>query len=79
MEGAVAGPASTAGQPAWPPAGAESPRYDAFISYAHVDRAFAVALRDALQAKGLTVWVDESPLHGDSRWSEAQVRAAGPG
>jgi hypothetical protein len=36
--------------------------YDVFISYAHGDRAQTIALRDALTAHGLSVWLDESEI-----------------
>ncbi len=43
---------------------------DAFISYSHHDIEFAVRLRDALRAAGQNAWLDESDIHGGTRWSE---------
>ena len=48
---------------------------DAFISYSHLDRAFAVRLRDALRAHGKNAWLDETEIHGGTRWSDALQRA----
>jgi WD40 repeat protein len=48
---------------------------DAFISYSHLDRAFAVRLRDALRAAGQRPWLDETEISGGTRWSDALERA----
>ncbi len=44
--------------------------YDAFVSYSHFDRDFAVRLKTALGARDCSLWIDESEIHGGSRWSE---------
>jgi len=36
--------------------------YDVFVSYAHADAEPVLALRDALEARGLTVWLDDSTI-----------------
>lgn len=61
-------------------AGAEAdpgnvPNPDAFISYSHLDREFAVRLREALRARGKSAWLDETEIHGGTRWSDALERA----
>src|SRR5205823_6434286 len=44
-----------------------TPRYDAFLSYAGEDRAFAGELAAALTANGLRIWYDQTELRvGDS-------------
>ncbi len=43
---------------------------DAFISYSHLDREFAVRLQVALNAAGKAVWVDESDILPTSRWAD---------
>ncbi len=43
---------------------------DAFISYSHRDRAFAVRLQLALNSSGKAVWVDESDIPSGARWAE---------
>ena len=48
---------------------------DAFISYSHLDREFAVRLRDALRDAGKRPWLDETEISGGTRWSEALERA----
>jgi WD40 repeat protein len=53
----------------------ESSRNDAFISYSHHDRQFAVRLRAALEDRGQNIWLDESEIHGGSRWSDELERA----
>jgi hypothetical protein len=48
---------------------------DAFISYSHLDREFAVRLRDALRQAGKRPWLDETEISGGTRWSDALERA----
>ena len=48
---------------------------DAFISYSHLDREFAVRLRDALRDAGKRPWLDETEISGGARWSDALERA----
>ncbi|MEA2309312.1 MAG: hypothetical protein QOI65_1598, partial [Thermoleophilaceae bacterium] len=36
--------------------------FDVFVSYAHADRERVVALRDALVAQGVAVWVDDREI-----------------
>ena len=48
---------------------------DAFISYSHLDREFAVRLRDALRDAGKRPWLDETEISGGTRWSDALKRA----
>jgi len=48
-------------------------RPSVFISYASADRASARALRDALAAAGLDVWLDEEELGGGEAW-DAKIR-----
>jgi WD40 repeat protein len=58
--------------------GADAPsdlRHDAFISYSHQDRPFALRLRTALQDHGKDVWLDESGIHPAERWKPALQRA----
>ena len=43
---------------------------DAFISYSHLDRDFAVQLQTALKNSGKAVWVDEANIPSGSRWAE---------
>src|ERR1700735_2937149 len=43
-------------------------RWDAFISYSHVDWDFAVRLRTALEHEGESIWMDERDIPGGSRW-----------
>jgi WD40 repeat protein len=43
--------------------------YEAFVSYSHVDRARAVALKDGLRERGLDLWMDEAELHSGV-WNE---------
>jgi hypothetical protein len=50
-------------------------RHDAFISYSHQDREFALRLRTALQERGKDVWLDESGIHPAERWKSALQRA----
>ena len=50
-------------------------RHDAFISYSHQDRAFALELRSALRERGKDVWLDESGIHPAERWKPALQRA----
>src|SRR5208282_5542016 len=50
-------------------------RHDAFISYAHQDRQFALKLRTVLQERGKDVWLDESGIHPAERWKPALQRA----
>ena len=47
----------------------------AFISYSHLDRAFALRLRDALGGSGKDAWLDENEIRGGERWSEELQRA----
>ena len=53
----------------------DAERRDAFISYSHHDVEFALKLRDALVAAGQNVWLDESEIHGGTRWGEELERA----
>ncbi len=55
--------------------GNDAERRDAFISYSHHDIEFALKLRDALVAAGQNAWLDESEIHGGTRWSEELERA----
>ena len=48
----------------------EDVRHDAFISYSHLDRDFAVRLREALERRGQRVWLDEKEIRGGIRWSD---------
>jgi WD40 repeat protein len=48
---------------------------DAFISYSHLDRAFAIRLREALRAAGKRPWLDETEISGGTRWNDALQRA----
>ncbi len=50
-------------------------RHDAFISYSHQDREFALRLRTALQGHGKDVWLDESGIWPAERWKSALQRA----
>ncbi len=43
---------------------------DAFISYSHLDRDFAVRLQRALKDSGKDIWVDESDIRSGARWAE---------
>ena len=47
----------------------------AFLSYSHLDRGFAVELREALRAGGASAWLDESEIRGGTRWSDELQRA----
>ena len=49
--------------------------YDAFVSYSHQDREFALRLRTALSSRGKTVWLDEAAIHGGADWNAALLRA----
>jgi WD40 repeat protein len=53
----------------------EPEHYDAFVSYSHFDREFALTLKSALERGGESVWLDESEIHGGIRWSEELERA----
>jgi len=48
---------------------------EAFISYSHLDREFAVHLRDALRDAGQRPWLDETEISGGTRWNDALERA----
>jgi hypothetical protein len=43
---------------------------DAFISYSHLERDFAVRLQRALKESGKLIWVDESEIPSGARWAE---------
>jgi WD40 repeat protein len=43
---------------------------DAFISYSHSDRAFAIRLQHAVRDAGRTIWVDESDIPSGAKWKE---------
>ncbi len=43
---------------------------DAFISYSHRDRDFAVRLQRALKDSGKAIWVDESGIPSGASWAE---------
>src|ERR1039458_7984748 len=43
---------------------------DAFISYSHLDREFAVRLQRALRDSEKAIWVDESDIPSGARWAE---------
>ena len=43
---------------------------DAFISYSHLDRDFAIHLQTALKNSGKAIWVDEADIPSGSRWAE---------
>jgi WD40 repeat protein len=49
--------------------------HDAFVSYSHNDREFALRLRSALEARGKSAWIDESDIAGASRWRDELKRA----
>jgi hypothetical protein len=52
---------------------------DAFLSYARSDRDTVVAIHDALDARGLDVWMDERRLAPDVDWLDgvdAGIRSA---
>jgi WD40 repeat protein len=69
---------SSPGDPASPPPADQDggdEHHDAFISYSHVDAAFADALRVALEARGVDVWIDEADIPSGSRWREELERA----
>jgi len=53
----------------------ETDRVDAFISYSHLDRAWASGLRDALQRRGKRVWLDEQELRPATLWADELRRA----
>jgi hypothetical protein len=36
--------------------------YDVFLSYAHSDRGRVLVLRDAIEARGLRVWLDDTTI-----------------
>ena len=40
-----------------------------FVSYSHIDRAFATRLAEALPALGIEPWIDLEGIHGGARWS----------
>jgi hypothetical protein len=48
---------------------------DVFLSYSRVDRAFALRLRDALEARKQDVWIDEQDIAPASRWREELTEA----
>jgi hypothetical protein len=50
-------------------------RHDAFVSYSHRDREFALKLRTALHERGKDVWLDESGIYPAERWEPALQRA----
>src|SRR4030088_3733968 len=50
-------------------------RRDAFISYSHQDRDFALQLRTSLQQRGKDIWLDESGIRPAERWELALRRA----
>ncbi|MHB8574339.1 MAG: TIR domain-containing protein, partial [Dehalococcoidia bacterium] len=50
-----------------------SPAPHVFLSYASGDRARALALADALEAAGISVWVDRRDIAGGSSWDTAIV------
>lgn len=56
-------------------AGGGAGRVDAFISYSHSDRDFALALRDGLQRRGKSVWLDERAIQPASDWEAALAHA----
>ena len=50
---------------------AHAGRYDAFISYARADGAFAVdRLSRALGARGYEVWLDVHDIPGGAKWRD---------
>jgi WD40 repeat protein len=54
---------------------AESGTYDAFLSYAREDSAFAVdRLREELRARSLRVWVDVDDIQGGAQWRDRVER-----
>ncbi len=50
-------------------------RHDAFVSYSHQDREFALRLREGLRARGKDIWVDEKGIRPAERWESALRRA----
>jgi WD40 repeat protein len=53
------------------PGAAEAGRYDAFLSYAREDSAFAVeGLRVSLNDRSLRIWVDVEDIQGGAVWEE---------
>ena len=53
------------------------PRYDAFLSYAHVDEAAARQVNDWLHEQGLETFFDQSQLRPGLRWIPAVEDAIG--
>lgn len=64
-----------AGDSPGPPEKGEPGRYDAFLSYAREDGAFAKRLVNALDAKGQRVWLDVQDIPGGADWRRHQARA----
>ncbi len=60
-------------QPPTPDAASDE-RCEAFISYSHLDRDEALALKDGLRRRGVDLWMDESELHS-GRWDEQLEQA----
>jgi TIR domain len=58
-----------------PPQEGEPGRYDAFLSYAREDRAFAERLAEALAARGQRVWLDVRDIPGGAQWRLHQAHA----
>lgn len=48
---------------------------EAFISYSHVDREFALGLRDELRRRGKSAWVDEQEIRPAALWADDVGRA----
>ncbi|XP_062521765.1 uncharacterized protein LOC134196598 isoform X2 [Corticium candelabrum] len=44
---------------------------DIFLSYAHINIAFARSIRNALTAAGYSVWIDEAGIRAGVKWREA--------
>ena len=50
--------------------------FDVFLSYAHADRERVLELRDALVAKGLEVWLDDTQIPRRGRRRRRMLLAA---
>jgi non-specific serine/threonine protein kinase len=55
-------------------ANANQPATYVFLSYASADRERAIQIADALEARGITIWMDRKSISGGSSWSAAIVR-----
>ncbi len=48
---------------------------DVFISYSRENQQEVIRLVEYLRDKGLTVWMDESDIHGATLWTKEIVEA----